>query len=323
MKKRTAFVTGVCGQDGSYLSELLLEKNYEVYGLKRRTSGDGYNNAKHLLDSVNIVEGDLSDQTSLNNIIKEIKPDEVYNLAAQSHVGTSFKQPLYTADVTGLGVLRLLEAIKEFSPTSRFYQASSSELFGSSPPPQNEQTIFHPRSPYGLAKQFGYWATVNYREAYNMFACNGILFNHEGARRGFEFVTRKITNAAAKIKLGLQDKLILGNLDAQRDIGSAKDYVEGMWLMLQAEKPDDYVLATGETHSIKEMLDVVFEHLGLDWNKYVEISQAFYRPSEVNALCGDYSKAKKELGWEPKTNWKALLIEMVENDLILHTSKNG
>lgn len=315
---KTALITGITGQDGSYLAELLLQKNYRVFGLKRRTSQEGYGNVIHLLENISLVEGDMLDPSSLNKAIRDIQPDEVYNLAAQSHVKTSFDQPTYTANCTGLGVLRLLEAVKEFSPHSKFYQASSSELYGEiREMPQTENTPFHPRSPYGIAKQFGFWTTVNYREAYNMFACNGILFNHESERRGENFVTRKITKAAARIKLGLQSRLSLGNLDAQRDIGHAKDYVEGMWLMLQAEKPSDYVLATGETHSIREMLDVVFQHVDLDWQKYVDIDPSFYRPAEVNILCGDYSKAKRELGWKPKVNWRQLLIGMVENDLAL------
>lgn len=320
MKK--ALITGITGQDGSYLAELLLKKNYKVYGLKRRTSQEGYGNVLHLLDKISLVEGDMLDPSSLNKAIKDTRPDEVYNLAAQSHVKTSFDQPTYTADCTGLGVLRLLEAIKEFSPNSKFYQASSSELYGQvSEVPQNENTPFHPRSPYGIAKQFGFWTTVNYREAYNIFACNGILFNHESERRGENFVTRKITKAAARIKLGFQDKLILGNLDAQRDIGHAKDYVEGMWAMLQADNPDDYILATGVTHSIRDMLDVVFGHVELNWHDFVEINKELYRPAEVQLLCGDYKKANTILGWAPKVTWKQLLINMVKHDLSLEGKK--
>lgn len=314
MKK--AFITGVTGQDGSYLAELLLDKGYEVYGMKRRTSQEGYGNVAHLSDKIHLVEGDLLDQSSLNVLIKKIQPDEIYNLAAQSHVKTSFDQPTYTADCTGLGVLRLLEAIREFSPASKFYQASSSELYGEiKEMPQTEKTPFHPRSPYGIAKQFGYWTTVNYREAYGIYTCNGILFNHESERRGENFVTRKITKAVARIYLGLQNELVLGNLDAKRDIGHARDYVEGMWLMLQQDKPDDFVLATGETHSIREMLDVAFGVVGLDWHKLVKTDPAFYRPAEVNVLCGDYSKAKRILGWEPRITWEELLKGMVTNDI--------
>lgn len=318
MAKKKAFITGICGQDGSYLAELLLEKDYDVYGLKRRTSGDGYGNIVHLLNDVSIVEGDLLDQVSLNHVVKEIRPDEVYHLAAQSHVATSFKQPLYTAEATGLGTLRLLEAIREFSPKSKFYNAATSELFGGlAGAPYTEASPFYPRSPYGVAKQFGYWTAVNYRESYKMFASNGLLFNHSSPRRGEEFATRKITKAAARISLGLQSYLTMGNIESFRDEGHAKDYVFGMWLMLQQNTPDDFILSTGETHSIKEMIEVAFDHVGLDWKQYVKIDPAFFRPAEVNVLCGDCSKAKKILGWEKKYNWKDLLIEMVENDLKL------
>ncbi len=317
MKKRV-LITGVTGQDGSYLADLLLEKNYDVFGLKRRTSNEGYGNAIHLLDQITIIEADLLDQSSLNYLVKEVRPDEVYHLAAQSHVGTSFKQPLYTADCTGLGTLRLLESLREFSPEARFYNAATSELYGGlSGGPYNESSGFHPRSPYGVAKQFGYWTTANYRESYKMFACSGILFNHSSPRRGEEFATRKITKAAAKIKLGLQDTLYMGNIEAKRDEGHAKDYVEAMYLMLQQDSPNDFVISTGETHSIKEMIGVAFGHLELDWTKYVKIDPKFYRPAEVNVLLGDCSKAKRVLGWKPKYDWKSLLVEMVENDLKL------
>jgi len=317
MKKR-ALITGVTGQDGSYIAELLLDKGYEVYGLKRRTSNEGYGNVAHLLNDITIIEGDLLDQVSLNGVVKDIKPDELYHLAAQSHVGTSFKQPLYTAEATGLGTLRLLEAIKEFSPSTRFYNAATSELFGDvQEMPQTERTPFYPRSPYGVAKQFGYWTTVNYRESYKIFASNGILFNHSSPRRGEEFATRKITKAAAKIKLGLQENLFMGNIDAKRDEGHASDYVEAMYMMLQHDSPDNFIVSTGETHSIKEMIEVVFGHCGLDWEKHVKIDPAFFRPAEVNVLWGDCSKIKKVLGWKPKYNWKDLLIEMVENDIKL------
>lgn len=320
MKK--ALITGITGQDGSYLAELLLGKGYDVIGLKRRTSNEGYGNAVHLLNDVRIIEGDLLDQSSLNHLIKETRPDEVYHLAAQSHVGTSFTQPVYTADCTGLGTLRLLEALREFNPSVKFYNAATSELFGKvHEMPQRETTPFHPRSPYGVAKQFGYWTTVNYREGYNMFATNGILFNHSSPRRGEEFATRKITKAAARIKLGLQDKLTMGNIKAKRDEGHAKDYVEAMYLMLQHRNPEDFVISTGETHSIEEMIEVVFNHVGLDWHRYVEIDAKLFRPAEVNVLCGDCSKAKTVLGWQPKYNWKSLLIEMVENDLQLLQAK--
>lgn len=317
MGKR-ALISGVTGQDGSYLAELLLDKGYDVVGFKRRTSNEGYGNAAHLLNDIRIIEGDLLDQSSLNYLIKEARPDEVYHLAAQSHVGTSFTQPLYTADCTGLGTLRLLEAIKEFKPDAKFYNAATSELFGQvREMPQKETTPFHPRSPYGIAKQFGYWTTVNYREGYKMFATNGILFNHSSPRRGEEFATRKITRSAAKIKLGLQGKLKMGNIKARRDEGHAKDYVEAMYLMLQHHTPDDFVISTGETHSIEEMIEVTFSHVGLDWHQYVEIDQNLFRPAEVSVLCGDCSKAKDVLNWKPKYNWKELLIEMVENDLRL------
>ena len=318
MSNKRALITGCTGQDGSYLAELLLDKGYEVYGLKRRTSGDGYGNIAHLLGDIQIIEGDMLDQFSLNYVAKEIKPDECYHLAAQSHVRTSFDQPLYTAECTGLGTLRLIEALKEFSPKTKFYNAATSELFGEvQEMPQTEKTPFHPRSPYGVAKQFGYWTTVNYRESYKMFACNGILFNHSSPRRGEEFATRKITRSAARIKLGLQDKVKMGNIKAKRDEGHAKDYVEAMYLMLQHHVPDDFVISTGETHSIEEMIDVAFGHLGLDWHQYVEIDPGLFRPAEVNVLCGDCSKAKNVLGWKPKYNWKELLVEMVENDLRL------
>lgn len=311
-------MTGASGQDGSYLCELLLEKDYEVFGLKRRTSGEGYGNVSHLLGNIKIIEGDLLDQVSLNSVIKEVRPDEVYHLAAQSHVGTSFSQPLYTADATGLGTLRLLEAIREFHPQTRFYNAATSELFGQvQEMPQRETTPLYPRSPYASAKLFGYWTTINYRESYGIFASNGILFNHSSPRRGEEFATRKITKAAAKIKLGLQKELVMGNIEARRDEGHAKDYVAGMWLMLQHDKPENFILSTGETHSIKEMIEVAFNHVGLKWENYIRIDKQFFRPAEVNVLCGDSTKARTLLGWEPKHNWRDLLIEMVENDLSL------
>ena len=321
MKKR-ALITGITGQDGSYLAELLLSKGYEVHGIIRRSSS--FNTAR--LDQIyqdphdpdyrlNLVYGDLNDASSLNRILRNSRPDEIYNLGAQSHVRVSFDVPEYTAEVSGLGAVRLLEAIREVGIQPRFYQASSSELFGSSPAPQSETTPFHPRSPYAVAKLYAYWITVNYREAYGMFACNGILFNHESPRRGETFVTRKITRAAARIKLGLQQKLFLGNLDARRDWGFAGDYVEAMWRMLQAEKPEDYVIATGESHSVREFLDAVFGHLGLDWQKHVEIDPRYFRPSEVDDLRGDPSRARRQLGWEPKVRFEELARMMTEADL--------
>jgi GDPmannose 4,6-dehydratase len=320
--KKRALITGITGQDGSYLAELLLSKGYEVYGIIRRSSSfntarieDIYQDPHDPAYRLNLVYGDLNDASSLNRILRSSRPDEIYNLGAQSHVRVSFDVPEYTAEITGVGTVRLLEAIRESGIQPRFYQASSSELFGTSPPPQSETTPFHPRSPYAAAKLYAYWITVNYREAYGMFACNGILFNHESPRRGETFVTRKITRAAARIKLGRQDKLFLGNLDAKRDWGFAGDYVEAMWRMLQTDKAEDYVIATGESHSVREFLDVVFGHLGLDWKKHVEIDPRYFRPSEVDELCGDMSKARRQLGWEPKIRFAELARMMVEADL--------
>jgi GDPmannose 4,6-dehydratase len=313
---KKALVTGLTGQDGSYLAELLHEKGYEVHGLLRRSSQPIDQRLGHLADFVQIQHGDLTDSLSLREILGKVQPDEVYNLAAQSHVAWSFKTPESTFDITGAGCLRLLEAIRQTSPHSRFYQASSSEMFGLvQETPQTERTPFHPRSPYGVAKVAAFWATVNYREGYDMYACNGILFNHESERRGEEFVTRKITIAAAKIKLGQQQKLMLGNLDAKRDWGYAPEYVEAMWRMLQQDTPDDYVIATGETHTVREFCEAAFGHLGLDWEKYVEIDPQFYRPAEVSLLIGDPGKAKRELGWEPKISFKQLVARMVDADL--------
>jgi GDPmannose 4,6-dehydratase len=313
MKK--ALITGVTGQDGSYLAELLLSKGYEVHGIVRRSSSLNTQRIDHIFDQLHLHFGDLSDGSALGSLLSKVKPEEVYNLGAQSHVRVSFDCPEYTADVDAMGTLRLLEAVKSHCPEARYYQASSSELFGKVlETPQRETTPFYPRSPYGVAKLFSYWYTVNAREQ-GMFACNGILFNHESPRRGETFVTHKITLAAARIKLGLQNKLLLGNLDARRDIGYAAEYVEGMWRMLQQSKPDDYVLATGETHSIKDMLGVAFNHVGLDWSKYVGIDERYFRPTEVDILQGDASKAKRELGWEPKVKWDELLTMMVEADL--------
>jgi GDPmannose 4,6-dehydratase len=316
MTQRTALITGITGQDGSYLAEFLLEKGYRVVGMVRRTSTVNFDRIKHIQDQVEIVQGDLLDQSSLMEIIREHQPDEVYNLAAQSFVPTSFSQPVLTGEFTALGVTRLLEAIRHVKPDARFYQASSSEMFGKVVEvPQRETTPFHPRSPYGVAKVYGHWITVNYRESYGMFACSGILFNHESPRRGLEFVTHKVTHAAARIKLGLQHELRLGNLEARRDWGYAGDYVRGMWLMLQQDQPDDYVLATGETHSVRELCEVAFGHLGLDWRDYVVVDPKHYRPAEVDLLIGDASKARRVLGWEPCVRFDQLVRMMVDADL--------
>jgi GDPmannose 4,6-dehydratase len=291
-----ALVTGITGQDGSYLAELLLEKNYEVYGLVRRSSLEKYDRVERIAARIRFVEGDLTDQSSLDQALEQIQPDEVYNLAAQSFVPVSWNQPVLTADVTGLGVLRVLEAIRKHSPQSRFLQASSSEMFGQvEESPQSEKTRFHPRSPYGVAKVFGHHTTVNYRESYGIFACSSICFNHESPRRGTDFVTRKVTQQAARIKLGLADKLRMGNLDAKRDWGFAGDYIRAMWLMLQPPQPEDFVIATGETHSVRELLEGAFSRVGLDWNKYVELDPKLVRPAEVDCLCGDSGKARKSL----------------------------
>jgi GDPmannose 4,6-dehydratase len=321
MAKRKALITGITGQDGSFLAELLLEKDYEVYGIVRRSSSFNRSRIDHLHQvsetaGLRLVYGDMNDSSSLNKTLRVVKPDEIYNLAAQSHVRVSFDIPEYTGEVTALGTLRLLEAIHESGFSPRFYQASSSEIFGNTKEiPQRETTPFFPRSPYAISKLFAYWTTVNYRESYNMFAVNGILFNHESERRGENFVTRKITRSAARIKLGLQDKLVLGNLDARRDWGYAKDYVQAMWLMLQQDKPDDYVIATGESHSVRDLLDVCFGYLNLDWHDHVEISQFYFRPSEVEHLMGDASKAARELGWRPTVNFEQLIRIMVDADL--------
>jgi GDPmannose 4,6-dehydratase len=321
MKK--ALITGITGQDGSYLAEFLIKKGYMVYGIIRRSSSFNTQRIDHLYQDphevsrkLNLVYGDLNDASSLNLLIKNIRPDEIYNLGAQSHVKVSFEVPEYTAEVTGLGTIRLLEAIRDTGVKTKFYQASSSEMFGNAGQSlQNERTPFYPRSPYGAAKVYAYWMTVNYREAYQMFACNGILFNHESPRRGETFVTRKITMALARIKLGLQKKLYLGNLDAKRDWGFAGDYVEAMWLMLQQPKADDYVIATGETHSVKEFLQEAFEYAKLDWKKYVVIDKRYLRPTEVDFLLGDSSKARRVLKWKPKVNFKQLVRMMVDSDM--------
>jgi GDPmannose 4,6-dehydratase len=315
MAKRKALITGITGQDGSYLAELLLEKDYEVYGLVRRSSSFNTARIDHIFGDIELVFGDLADASSLNRLMRTIRPDEVYNLGAQSHVRVSFDIPEYTADVVALGTLRLLDAVREEGVRCRFYEAGSSEMFGKvAETPQKETTPFHPRSPYGVGKVFGYWITKNYREAYGMYAVNGILFNHESPRRGPTFVTRKITRAIGAILRGEQDKLALGNLDAKRDWGFARDYMEGAWRMLQADEPDDYVLATGETHSVREFLDAAFEYAGLDWQKYVTIDERYFRPSEVDLLLGDPTKAKEKLGWEPSVRFPELVRMMVDHD---------
>jgi len=320
MKK--AIITGITGQDGAYLVELLLEKGYQVWGILRRSASFHTGRIDHLYKDphenpqLRLVYGDLTDGSNLSAIISKIQPDEVYNLGAQSHVRVSFDMPIYTVNTDALGTLRLLEAIRSCDKPVKFYQASSSEMYGKVQEiPQTEKTPFHPRSPYGCAKVYSFWQTVNYREAYGLFACNGILFNHESPRRGETFVTRKITRAATRIKLGLQDKLYLGNLDAKRDWGFAGDYVEAMWLMLQQDKPDDYVIATGECHSAREFIEETFGYLDLDWHKYVEIDPRYFRPSEVDLLQGDASKAKRILNWKPKVSFKDLIRMMVDADM--------
>jgi GDPmannose 4,6-dehydratase len=318
-----ALITGITGQDGSYLAEFLLAKGYDVHGIIRRSSSfntariDGIYQDPHIADAkLHLVYGDLNDASSLNKVLRTVRPDEIYNLGAQSHVRVSFDVPEYTAEITGLGTVRLLEAIRESGLRPKFYQASSSEMFGKvQEVPQRETTPFYPRSPYGAAKVYAHWITVNYREAYGLFACNGILFNHESPRRGETFVTRKITKAAARIKLGLQQDLFLGNLEAKRDWGYAGDYVEAMWLMLQQEQPEDYVVATGETHTVREFLDVAFGHLGLDWRRHVKIDPRYYRPTEVDLLIGDPTKAQRQLGWKPTVDFHRLAVMMVEADL--------
>lgn len=335
MKK--ALITGITGQDGSYLVELLLQKGYEVCGIIRRSSSFHTGRIDHLYKDphdrprLKLIYGDLTDGSNLSSIINDAQPDEVYNLGAQSHVRVSFDMPIYTVNTDALGTLRLLEAVRSSNKSIKFYQASSSEMYGKVVEvPQTEKTPFYPRSPYGCAKVYSFWQTVNYREAYGLFACNGILFNHESPRRGETFVTRKITRAATRIKLGLQDKLYLGNLDARRDWGYAKDFVETMWLMLQQDKSDDYVVATGESHSVREFLDEVFGHLGLDWHKYVEIDPRYCRPTEVDYLQGDPSKAKKVLGWKPKVTFRELAklmtdadMKLAENEKILNDHDRG
>jgi GDPmannose 4,6-dehydratase len=329
MKK--ALITGITGQDGSYLAELLLDKGYEVHGIIRRASSFNTARIDHLYADphINGVRlflhyGDISDSTNLIKLLYRIQPEEVYHLAAQSHVRVSFDIPEYTGDVTGLSTIRILEAIRETGVKAKFYQASSSEMFGKvAEIPQRETTPFHPRSPYAAAKVYAYWATVNYRESYDMFACNGILFNHESPRRGETFVTRKVTRAVAGIRAGLQDKLYLGNLDAKRDWGYAKEYVEAMWLMLQQDHPDDYVIATGETHTVKELVEAAFSRVGLDWQEHVEVDPKYFRPAEVDVLLGDAGKAKRVLGWEPRTSFKELVQLMVDADVALIGKDRG
>jgi len=317
MTKR-ALITGLTGQDGSYLAELLLEKGYHVAGMVRRSSTVNFERIAHIQDDLEIVQGDLLDETSLTDVLRRQQPEEVYNLAAQSFVQTSWQQAVLTGETTALGVTRILNAVRDADRDIRFYQASSSEMFGKVVQvPQNENTPFYPRSPYGVAKVYGHWITVNYRESYNLHATSGILFNHESPRRGLEFVTRKITNHVARIKLGLASELRLGDLDPQRDWGFAGDYVEAMWLMLQQDKPQDFVIATGATHSVQEFCEVAFGHAGLDWQEYVVQDQAFMRPAEVDLLIGDPGKARQELGWEPKTSFNELVTMMVDADLEL------
>jgi len=311
-----ALVTGVTGQDGSYLADFLLEKGYTVFGLIRRSSTVNFERIRHIQDKIEILPGDLLDQNSLINAVKESWPEEVYNLAAQSFVPTSWNQPVLTGEFTGLGVTRILEAIRLVKPDVKFYQASSSEMFGKvRETPQNEKTPFYPRSPYGIAKVYGHWITVNYRESYNLFSCSGILFNHESPRRGKEFVSRKVTYGAARIKMGLQKELKMGNLDAKRDWGYARDYVAAMWLMLQQDKPEDYVIATGETHSVRELLEIAFGHLGLDYQDFVVIDSRLVRPADVELLLGDASKARQVLGWKPTVTFAELVKMMVDADM--------
>ena len=313
---RKALITGVTGQDGSYLAEFLLSKGYDVYGMVRRTSTVRYERIQHIQNQLQLVQGDMGDLSSLITAISTVEPDEVYNLAAQSFVPTSWNQPVFTGDITGLGVTRMLEAVRTVNPAIRFYQASSSEMFGKvREVPQKETTPFYPRSPYGVAKVYGHWITVNYRESYDLFTCSGILFNHESPRRGMEFVTRKVTYHAAKIKLELGNEIRIGNLDSKRDWGFAGDYVRAMWLMLQQDEPDDYVIATGETHSVERLLEVAFAHVGLNWRDYAVQDQRYMRPAEVDLLVGDPSKAKRALGWIPAVSFENLIGMMVEADL--------
>jgi GDPmannose 4,6-dehydratase len=321
MAGKRALITGITGQDGSYLAELLLDKGYEVHGMVRRSSTETFQRLETFRDRITLHTGDVLDQRSLVDVLRECEPDEIYNLAAMSFVAASWSQPVLTAEFTGTGVTRMLEAMREVSPEARFYQASSSEMFGKVlEVPQTEKTPFYPRSPYGVAKAYGHFITVNYRESYDLFAASGILFNHESERRGLEFVTRKVTHGAAAIKLGLADELALGNLDAERDWGYAKDYVEAMWLMLQQDEPDDYVIATGEAHSVRELVDVAFARVGLDPESHIRIDPRFLRPAEVEHLVGDASKAREKLGWEPRTSFEEMVQLMVDADLELLAS---
>jgi GDPmannose 4,6-dehydratase len=317
-----ALITGITGQDGSYLAEFLLDKGYSVFGMVRRSSSQHFDRIQHILDKLHLVEGDLTDQSSLDDAMKTIAPDEVYNLASQSFVPTSWNQPVLTADVTGTGVTRILEAIRKHKPDAKFYQASTSEMFGKvQQTPQNEKTPFYPRSPYGVAKVYAHWITVNYRESYDIFACSGICFNHESPRRGLEFVTRKITDGVARIKFGLTNKLRLGNLDAKRDWGFAGDYVQAMWLTLQQERPEDYIIATGEAHSVGEVVEVAFSYVGIPAEGHVVIDPKLLRPAEVDVLVGDASKAQSQLGWRPSVSFKEMIHMMVDADLkrLAHT----
>ena len=311
-----ALITGITGQDGSYMAELLLGKGYEVFGIVRRSSVKKFDRIETIVDDIELVEGDLTDQSSLDTVVHAVQPDEVYNMAAQSFVPVSWNQPVLTGDVTGLGVIRMLEAVRRHRPQAKFLQASSSEMFGKvREAPQTEKTPFYPRSPYGAAKVFGHYITVNYRESYGLFACSAMGFNHESPRRGLEFVTRKVTHQVAKIKCGLAKKLLMGNLDSKRDWGFAGDYVRAMWMMLQQREPEDFVLATGKTHSVRELLEVAFGAVGLDWQKHVEIDPKLIRPAEVDVLCGDATKAREKLGWEPEVGFEELIKMMVEADL--------
>jgi GDPmannose 4,6-dehydratase len=319
---KKALITGITGQDGSYLAEFLLKKGYKVYGLKRRSATPNHQNIEHIEKEIDMIPGDVQDLYSLIHAMKIARPDEVYNLAAQSFVGDSWHQPFFTGSVTALGVVNMLEAVRNVNPNAKFYQASSSEMYGKvAEVPQTETTPFYPRSPYAAAKAYGHWITVNYRESYSLFACSGILFNHESPRRGLEFVTRKISDGVAKIKLGLEKELRLGNLESKRDWGFAGDYVEAMWLMLQQEKPDDYVIATGETHTVKEFVNIAFNHVGLDWREFVIQDPKFFRPAEVDLLLGDATKAKKKLNWKPRVSFEELVKMMVDYDLEKYSSQ--
>ena len=321
MAERTALITGLTGQDGAYLADFLLTQGYRVVGMVRRSSTENFERIEHLPGRVEICQADLLDQLSLINLLRQVRPQEVYNLASQSFVPTSFEQPVLTAEFTALGVTRMLEAVRLVDREIRFYQASSSEMFGKAQEvPQTERTPFHPRSPYGVAKVYGHWITVNYRESYGLFACSGILFNHESPRRGKEFVTRKVTDGVARIKRGLADKLSLGNLEARRDWGYAGDYVEAMWRMLQQPTPDDYVIATGQTHPVRELCEIAFAHAGLDWQEHVIVDPTFVRPAEVDLLLGDASKANRVLGWQPKVSFRQLIEMMVDADMARYAS---